>query len=314
MSKTILSWISVAVAATALSPVTAQDGTSGDQGASAEQSSKTAPTRDSIDRGAGSMSDELQAFLKRMAGTIRTKEAPDAIRSFRARVAADVRTPETTAKIEVGIDYLAPVFLRTEVVENGTSIVRGRDRGLVPWMKTGDGESYWLEGKERAVDREAVARDLAIAAGMTRFLYPDRVLAQLSETSGPVEEEHPWRRDETIPSYRVTGIAKDGSDFPLAATPGYSGKLRVTAWFDRETLALKTILLEPLEEVEGARARREELRFLDHVRKDGLLLPKKVLLRVEDIDAKRMRTVQAIELIQFRANPLVLTKEFFKKP
>lgn len=259
---------------------------------------------------------DFDAFLARVAAKIRSKDAPEALRSFRARVAADIRTPDATAKIEVGIDYLAPVYLRTEVVENGTAIVRGRDRGLVPWQKKGDTAAYWLEGKERAVDREAVARDLAMAAGMTRFLYPDRVLAQLSECSGPSHEDHAWRRGETLATWRVTGIAKDGSDFPLAATTDFEGPLRVTAWFDKETLALKTILLEPLRDLDKREraGRCEELRFLEHIEKDGILLPKKVLLRVEDKEAKRMQTVQSIELLQFRANPLILTKDFFKKP
>lgn len=260
--------------------------------------------------------EDVSAFLARVGETIRGKDAPSRVKSFRAKVSTVVHAQGKKAKIDVAIDFLAPVYLRTEVKEGGKTYLRGRGKGIVPWMQQGDNAAYWLDGKDYATDRQSVARDLAIASGMTRFLYPDRVLAKLAELEGPIEEELRLRRDETTSAYRVQGIAKDGSDFPLAATPDFEGPLRVRAWFDRKTLALLAILLEPLQDLETRKAagRLEELRFLDHSAKDGLLLPKKIMLRIEDRAKARMRTSQSVELISFRANPLVLSKDYFKKP
>lgn len=276
----------------------------------AREGSKTKPA-------AAKAGETVDQLLGRVGKALRSAEAPEKLRSFRAKVSANVRAQGTTAKIDVTIDYLAPVYLRTEVSEGGKSYMRGRGRGLVPWMKQGKGKAYLLQGKEYDVDRRAVGRDLAIAAGMTRFLYPDRVLAGLAERiQTPISEDLPWRRNEKIPSFRVEGIAKDGSDFPLATAPEHEGPVRVRAWFDRKSLTLLAIMLEPLADMKTKRpvGLLEELRFLEHTQKDGLMLPKKILLRIEDREAKRMRTTQSVELIAFRANPMILTTDYFKKP
>lgn len=288
-----------------------------DKQSTGKQSTGKQPTKEQ--QAKGSTDESVEELLTRVARTIRKEGAPDKLRSFRAKVSANVRAQGSTAKIDVTIDYLTPVYLRTRIRESGKECVRGRGRGLVPWMKLGTNKSYLLQGKEYESDRRAVARDLAIAAGMTRFLYPDRVLKRLHERiAKPIADELPWRRGKTIPAFRVEGIAKDGSDYPLAATPGHEGPIRVRAWFDRKSLALIAILLEPLADLKTRRpvGRMEELRFLEHVAKDGLLLPKKILLRIEDRQAKppRMRTSQSVELVEFRANPLVLNKAYFKRP
>ena len=276
-----------------------------------------APARASQKAKPAATNEDVRAFLARVAQKIRSKEAPQSLRSFRARVSTPVRGPDgATAKMEVGIDYLFPVYLLTRVKQGKETWERGRNRSLVPWMRKGSAKAYDLEGKEYAVDRANVNRHLAIAAGMTRFLYPDRVLGGLTGLQGPTAEDIPWRRAERIRALRVDGIAEDGSDFPLASAPAYSGPLRIRAWFQPETLSLLAIRLEPLRSMsERMRVGRfEELQFLRHVKKQGLLLPKKIMLFIEDPQKKRTQLAQSFELISFRANPLSLTKASFKRP
>ena len=263
-----------------------------------EQGSKASP------------SESPSEFLARVRPILRTAKAPGKIDAFTTRVAVQIHTRKLEADIAARIDFSFPRYLRTEVREGKKTITRGRGKGLVPWQDDGK-RSYLLSGKERAQDRANVARDLAIAAGMTRYLYPDRLLGELVDLAGPTPTTIKWMRGKAIDTYRLTGIARDGSEFPLAASPDHEGPIRISMWFRKADLYPVALRLEPLDNLNRRKpaGRAEELRFLAHRRHAELLMPAKILFRIATRSGK-LKTTQTLVLKSFEANPKFDAKHF----
>lgn len=256
-----------------------------------------------------------RAFLARLERGLHGKDAPKAVTGFSTQVTVELDSKRLNASgVKATIDYLAPYYLKTHIKEAGREFIRGRGKGT-PWMKEGK-RSYLLQGREYARDRDSVNRDLSIAAGMTRYLYPARALSGLADLEGPTKVPLRVARGKTTPCWRVRGVAKDGRDFPLALTPAHRGSVRVTALFRVTDLYPLMIELTPLDAKTGKKAgATEQLRFHDHKRGfGGLLLPTRIVFRAEDLKDKRFKLLQKLELESFEPNPAGLTPASFRRP
>jgi hypothetical protein len=256
---------------------------------------------------------DAKAFLASLKAVLRTEKTPDRVNSFTADVLVNVRTKGANADVNATIDFHRPRYLKTVVTEQGKRKVQAlTDDG--PWMQQQGAPAYWATGKEYGTDRKSIHRNVAVASAMTRYLYPDRELAKLDTLEKLVKVDKKWGRGASIPTYRVRGVAKNGSAWALALTPGHKDAVRVTAWFRRKDRYPIAVRLEPL----GARGELvgplEELRFYDHQKHDALILPGVVRFFASKPGSKRLPLVQTVTIKKFGANPSKLTPDSFEKP
>lgn len=253
---------------------------------------------------------DVAAFLRQLGPKLRTAKAPARIDGFAARVVVTVKSEKGEADTDANIEYLRPRYLKTIVKEGGREIVRGSGDGL-PWMKE-SGRAWFLQGKDYARDRKSVYRDLSIAAAMTRYLYPDRTLENLTELQGPTETKLRFSRNISHECRMVSGVAKDGADYPLALAPDHRGPVRVTVWFRMSDSYPLMIELAPLSKDGKPAGAAEQLRFHDHTKYAEFVLPGRVSF-FEKREG-RLRLLQKVKLMRFEANPKRLKPEGFAKP
>lgn len=269
--------------------------------AAAPAQTDPAPPSSQPQESAPAVDPEVARLIADLTAAHRGDTAEVRIRAFHGKLAI-TPTARDQDKITLTIDVrfqIEPTRIRYKVDEGGRRIERGQDR-RGKWARLDQNDRAVDLGKaEYEGDRRELAKHVALARALLRFLDPAEVVRSLRGRPTVATEELLVRQE----AVRCRTLSGRLAAFPLYTSGGENREADVKLWVRDDMQRLIAVEARPVPTPEEPAPLGEYVFMPEHQLQDAVLLPTKLYFDRLTPDGRR-EPISKIEIVLLQLNPV----------